>query len=442
MKVGHSLFLILAVILKSHGLPAQEAPASVRAEIGVSSSEPAGMEDLNLVGAEVHMPPFTDTVLGANSDFRRELYNKGLLLRSNSTFSYMQNTLAPPVPSSQQVYIGQHEFGRIMANPMLTYDLRALHLRSAQLFMAAGLNWVSWDPAGPNTITMNDLYLYKAFANRNVEIKLGYVCNDFEFIGLQVGGALSTGSQGVYAILPYEVGLSRYPLQAPSVNLNLKGPKHLYFRTAAQRSLDPGGGAATIGRNSSGLRFMPKGDKLVNIFEIGYNQNATADSKQTWLRAGYIRNSTPYPNSRTGIPSSGNLCAYVLVDHEFLQKDDAYPNHGIYGGVSAIGTSTDLNAYTRYYELRIYDEAPFKSRPFDTASLVASHSTFNRYMLAALLAKGQSVWRNSSTLTGSYNFHVSRGAYLSAGLIYQAGPAISPRVANALTFSIVTNFFF
>lgn len=32
-------------------------------------------------------------------------------------------------------------------------------------------------------------------------------------------------------------------------------------------------------------------------------------------------------------------------------------------GASAMGTEMDLNAYTRYYELRIYDQGPFRSRP-------------------------------------------------------------------------------
>jgi porin len=289
---------------------------------------------------------------------------------------------------------------------------------------------------------MNDVYLYKAFANGHVETKLGYISNDFEFIGLQVGGTLSTGSQGVYAILPYEVGLSRYPLEAPSFDLNLIGPKHLYLKTAVQRALDPGGGSATIARNSTGLRFIPKGDKLVNVFEVGYNQSATAGSGQTWLRAGYIHNTTPYPNSRTGALTPGNFCAYILADRQFLQSDPERPGHGIYGGISAIGTSTDLNAYTRYYEFRIYDEGPFKSRSGDTASFVASYSTYNPYMLANLKVQNESFWRNSSTLTGSYNIHVSRGAYLSAGLIYHAGPDITPRVSNALIFSAIMNYFF
>ncbi len=442
MRTRFFVIILGTVFLQQGYLAAQDTGTPTPTDSNAASTEPAGMENLNLVGAEVHMPPFTDTVLGADSEFRREFYSKGLLLRSNSTFSYMQNTLDSPVAASQQVYMGDREFGRAMANPIVTYDMRAFHLRSAQLFVAAGFNWVSWVPAGPNTATMNDMYLYKAFANGHVETKLGYISNDFEFIGLQVGGTLSTGSQGVYAILPYEVGLSRYPLEAPSFDLNLIGPKHLYFKTALQRSLDPGGGSATIARNSAGLRFIPKGDKLVNVFEVGYNKSSAADSGQTWVRLGYIHNTTPFPNSRTGALTPGNFCAYILADRQLLQSDHEQSGHGIYGGVSAIGTSTDLNAYTRYYEFRIYDEGPFKSRSGDTASFVASYSTYSPYILANLKVQDQSFWRNSSTLTGSYNFHVSRGAYLSAGLIYHAGPAITPRVPNALIFSAIMNYFF
>jgi porin len=406
------------------------------------SSEHPGIENLNLLGAVTHMPPFSDTVLGADSVSRRELYSKGFAVRSNATLSYMQNTLDSPVAADQQVYQGQRGFGKLMLNPILTYDMRDFHLRNAQLYLASGLNWVSWNAAGPSSITLSSMYLYKAFANGHIEAKAGYVSNDFEFIGLQVGGSLSTGSQGVYAVLPYEVGLSRFPLTAPSFNLNLIGPKHLYFKTAAQRSLDAGGGAATIGRNAAGFRFMPKGDKLLNVYEVGFNKRATAGSGQTWMRAGYIHNTTKYPNSRTGVPTSGNMCAYILADRQLYQSDAGQPNHGIYAGVSAIGTSTSLNAYTRYYELRVYDQGPFKSRPGDTASLVASYSTYNPYLLASLQAQGKSFWRNGSTVTGSYNIHFARGTYLSTGLSYRAGPAITPRVANALIFSTIMNIFF
>ena len=429
--------LIIIAIFVGQICHAQATADSVNAR----STEP-GIEKLNLLGADIHMPPFTDTVLGTDSGFRRALYNRGVVLRSNSSVSYSQNTLNAPVPADQQTYQGERPFVRLMANPMVTYDMRNLHLKNSQLFIAAGLNWVSWNTAGPSSMTMSALYLYKAFAHERVEIKTGYISNDFEFVGLQVGGALSTGSQGVYAVLPYEVGLSRFPLAAPSLNFKLNGPRHTYFKTAIQRSLDPSGGSGTINRNATGFRFAPKGDKLLNVYEIGYNQRAAAASGQTWVRTGYIHNTTPYPNSRTGIPTSGNFCAFFLADHEFYQSDRDHPGHGIYAGVSAMGTALDLNPYTRYYELRLYQEAPFRSRPDDTASLVVSYSTYNPWLIKNLTDAGKTTWRNASTITGSYNLHLSRGVYMSTGLSYHAGPTITPRVANGLIFSTIVNMFF
>jgi porin len=329
-----------------------------------------------------------------------------------------------------------------MTNPRLTYDMRAFHLHGAQLQISATFGWVSWNPAGPSAVSIDTLYLFKSFAEGRVETKFGYMVNDFEFLGLHIGGALTTGGQGVYAILPYEVGLNHYPVPSPSFNLKLNGPKQLYFKGAVQRSIDPSGGPATIARNATGLRFLVKGDKMVNVYEVGYNHPPLPTSHESWVRAGYIHNTTPFPNSRTGISTPGNFCAYILADHQFLQSNRAGPNQGIYAGASAIGDSTDLNAYTRYYEFRLYDEGPFPSRPGDTLSMVASHSDFSRYTIAGFAAQNESFWRNSSSLTGSYTIRISRGNYLGAGLSYVTGPAITPRLPNALTFTIVHNFFF
>jgi len=416
--------------------------AQISEHASIANSTEPGIENLNLLGADIHMPPFTDSVLGADSDFRREFYSKGVVLRNNSTLMYSQDFLNSPVPANEQVYQGERPFFRLMANPILTYDMRDIHLHSAQLYFAAGLTWVSWNNAGPSSMAMSDLYLYKSFAEGKIETKAGYIANDFEFVGLQVGGSLSTGSQGVYAVLPYEVGLSHFPLTAPSFNLKLNGPRQTYFKASFQRSLDPSGGPATINRNSTGFRFMPKGDKLVNVYEAGYLHSATKDSRQTWVRAGYIHNTTPFPNSRTGVPTPGNFCAFILADHEFYQSDLEHPARGIYAGASAMGTAMDLNAYTRYYEFRLYDEGPFRSRPDDTASLVASYSTYSPWLLKNLVAQGKTVWRNASTVTGSYNMHIARGTFVSAGLSYHAGPDITPRVANGLIFSAIVNFFF
>ena len=217
------------------------------------------------------MPPFTDTVLGVDSPYRRALYSQGFVLRADTMVSYSQNTLNPPVPAAQQAYVGERPFWVLMASPMLTYDMRAFHLHGAQLNIGALLGWVTWGPAGPSAANFSNLYFFKSFAEGRVEAKFGYIDNEFEFLGLQVGGALTTGALGVYAILPFEVGLGHSPVPSPSFNLKLNGPKQLYFKGAVQRSIDPGGGPATIARNATALRFLVKGDKMVNGYEVGYN---------------------------------------------------------------------------------------------------------------------------------------------------------------------------
>jgi hypothetical protein len=52
------------------------------------------------------------------------------------------------------------------------------------------------------------------------------------------------------------------------------------------------------------------------------------------------------------------------------------------------------------------------------------------------------VWRAGTTLTGSYSLRASAGNYLSVGLTYLYGPAITPRVPNALTFLVNWSVFF
>lgn len=75
-----------------------------------------------------------------------------------------------------------------------------------------------------------------------IEIKAGYLSNNTEFIGLQVGGASATAAQGVYAVLPYQVGMSYFPLASPAFNIRVAGPRFTYWKSGVQRSLDEGVG--------------------------------------------------------------------------------------------------------------------------------------------------------------------------------------------------------
>jgi len=420
-----------------HTQSSTDAPTSATA-----AASDISIEDLNWRGGDAAMPPFSDSNVDVNSRFRRALLSKGMALRLISQEQYAQNTLRAPVPADSQVYVGEHPFEGAMLHSIFTADLRQLGLRHAQLNLSGVWNWVSWEPAGPKAFNLWSLYLYKEFGKDRVEIKAGYNSNELEYVGMQVGGSTASGVQGVYAVLPYEVGMAFFPMPAPQFNLKLNGPAHTYLKTGAQRSFDPNGGPANEARNHTGLRFAPKGDKLLLLEEAGYRRASSATGREAWFRAGYLRNSTLYMNQATGKKEPGNHAAFVLMDYQLTKPDPLKPWHGLYLGGSAMTAASKFNAYDRYFEARLYKMAPFNRRPGDVASLLSTYTGHSKYFTDALVAKGSTVWRNSASVTGSYNIHLAPGNYLSLGLSYIHGPAITPRVDDTLTFTASYSVFF
>jgi porin len=408
------------------------------------SPKPAerSIEGLNYLGGDAAMPPFSDSIIDVDSRFRRALFRKGLAFRVITGPQYTQNLLDAPVPADEQVYVGQRAFESMFVQPILSADLRQLHLKQAQLYMGGVWNWVSWNPAGPKTIQLWALYFYKAFGEDRVEIKAGYIANNMNFVGLFVGGSTATGAQGVYAVLPYEAGMSYFPLTAPSFNVRIRGPENTYIKTAAQRSIDPNGGPTEVARNHTGFRFIPHGDKLVLINEAGYLLAASSDAHEMWFRAGYIYNSTHYRNEETGQSEAGNSCTYALIDYQLLKSSREHPKHGLYAGGSFMTVPETKNPYARYYELRLYKKAPVQSRPDDVLSGVASRTGYSNIFTDNLVSQGKTVWRAGTTVTGSYSLRASPGNYVSLGLSYVAGPAITPRVPNALNIIANWSLFF
>jgi porin len=402
----------------------------------------SSIEALNYLGGDAAMPPFSDSVVGVDSEFREAMLRRGMALRVITQGQYAQNMLDAPVGAESQVYVGQRAFAGAMVQPILTADLRQLHLRNAQLYLGGVWNWVSWDPAGPKAFQLWDLYLYKAFGEDRVEMKAGYVSMNLDFIGLFVGGSIATGAQGVYAVLPYEAGMSYFPLTSPGATLRVRAPNHTYFKAAAQRSIDPQGGPTEVARNHTGFRFIPHGDKLLLINEGGYLREAGRNTHERWLRGGYMYNTTAYSNVATGKSESGNYCGYVLMDYQLRRSNHEHPNQGLYIGGSWMTAPESLNPYARYYEARLYKEAPFQSRPADVLSVVASRTGYSSQFTDKLVADGKTVWRGGTTLTGSYSMRVVRGNYLNLGLSYVYGPAISPRVPSALKFLATWTTFF
>lgn len=400
------------------------------------------LEDLNLKGGTADNPPFTDTLLGADTALRTAMFRHGLLFRMGANGAYIQNTLAAPVAEGAETYTGERPFGSFSFNPVLTWDMRQLGLWKTQLNINGQIQKASWAPAQPTATTLSTLYIYHEFGEDRVELKFGYLTTDFQFIGLQVGGQVASGAQGVYAVLPYEVGLSYGPLGAPSVTLKVRGPRGLYAKGAAQRSAEPGSEDAALKRDAFGLRFLPKGDKLVLVGEAGLKRAAAEGRPQQWLRAGYMANNTLYTSLRTGEKKSGNYCAYALADRQLWQQDAAHADRGIYAGASAMVVPADLDTYRLYYEARVYSPAPIASRPGDFASVVASYTAYSQDKLRMLAAEGKPFWRASSSVTGSYTLRLARGTYAGLGLSYVNGPSVTPKTPSALTFTAQTSLFF
>lgn len=57
--------------------------------------------------------------------------------------------------------------------------------------------------------------------------------------------------------------------------------------------------------------------------------------------------------------------------------------------------------YSRYYEARLYQKAPFRSRPDDVGSFVASYRDHSPYVTDGLEAQGKTFWPSSTSFTGS-----------------------------------------
>jgi len=378
-----------------------------------SQASSRSIEDLNWLGGDAAMPPFSESVVNVDSEYRRTLLSKGMALRLISQEQYAQNLLQAPVPADQQAYVGNHPFEGAMLHSIFTADLRQLGLNHAQLNLSGVWNWVSWEPAGPKAFNLWSLYLYKEFGKDRVEIKAGYNSNELEYVGMQVGGSTASGVQGVYAVLPYEVGMAYFPMSAPQFNLKLNGPAHTYLKTGVQRSFDPKGGPANEARNHSGLRFDPKGDKLLVLDEIGYRRAPSATEHESWFRAGYMRNSTLYPDQANGKQEPGNHAAFALMDYQLTKPDPLKPWQGLYLGGSAMTAASKFNPYDRYFEARLYKMAPFRKRPGDVASILSTYTGHSKYFTNPVVASGKTVWRNSGSVTGSYNIHLAPGNYLN-----------------------------
>ena len=84
MKNTFFVILFGTALVCCQNLLAQDSPEAAPTGGHAPQFAPRSIEDLNLIGADIQMPPFSDTVLGADSPYRRALYSEGFVLRNNT----------------------------------------------------------------------------------------------------------------------------------------------------------------------------------------------------------------------------------------------------------------------------------------------------------------------------------------------------------------------
>ena len=399
------------------------------------------IEQLNSLGFDSTMPVFTDTITGTNP-LRQKMLCHNYTYRGASFPNFALDVRQPPTTDAGQVYDGQLPTWAVGGAVSLVADLKDLRLRGYQLTLTLIMGRANWVWAEPNNVKMLEVVLYKTFLKGRLAFRTGYEHTESEFLGMQVGGSAASGSQGVYAVLPYEVGMSYPPLSSPVFIMRVQPVGNFYLKGGVQRSISPQGELVDLQRDQAGFRFIPKGDKALLMSEAGYNRPAAPGKPEFWLRGGYLENTTPYPNLKTNTNTTGNYCGFFLADRQFTQHDQDHPDHGFYVGISGMTAPESMNAYSRYYELRMYQNAPFRRRPQDMISLVASYSTYSPYTVRQLLAQGKTAAVRTGTITGSYNLRLLRGTYVSTGISYNLRPAITPRSQGALLFLASASLFF
>ncbi len=402
-------------------------------------------------GWDIPLPPAIDTVDQGLFGVRNQLAADGISWFGFSDSTFEDNILRHGLPAGNaistisrdnQSYSGQLPTYTTADTLFIMCDLSRYGIPDGQIVAAGSLLETNWNPGDPDGIGVGQLSYYQTFFNKAVEFKIGYLTENLEFLGTEVGGSIGTGLFGVSAAIPFEVGQSLGGFATPAINIQFNLPDHIYSKIGIQRSTSPDGLPEERLENKTNVRFtVPNASALV-IDETGYKVNAAPGLLSTWIRGAALYNGSRYTELTStfgglapGIRHTANYGLFLLGDQQVLQTAPspftAY--QGLYVGASAMYAPPYFNAFTQYYEARIYGFGLIPGRPFDLASVVYNRNVFSGQAIDQLKSFRQRTHNNANTITGSYGFHVTHGVDLSLGLSYTDNP--SPLVYTSNTGS-------
>ena len=122
---------------------------------------------------------------------------------------------------------------------LLTYDLSRYGITDGQIVVGGIYNFDTWNPGGPNALSLATLSYYQTFLNKQIELKFGYLQNVFEFWGPFLAGNLSASIFGPSATIPVETGINAFAWTTPTINIKVNGPDGFYNKLGVQRASSP-----------------------------------------------------------------------------------------------------------------------------------------------------------------------------------------------------------
>jgi porin len=309
--------------------------------------------------------------------------------------------------------------------------------------------------AGYNIFRPTNAYLHQELFNGKLAYTIGWLNNDTFVYGGYIAGNLASGTLGVNAVIPYEVGMGYTPYIAPAVVLKYKFKNGLYAIADIQRSQDPNGTRAGQERDKLGFRLIPHGDGALYMPEIGYQKVAAPGVKEIWFRATGFYNASHYQDYSsvndvyTGVKGH-NGAGSVVFEQQITQPDKYLAYRGLYWTATTQGALPDYNVYEAYYQFALYSLGLFHSRPLDLMIFNVNRTQFSRTVLNTFqqlphssgAQMGVPAYDDSTSISGTYGYHICPGTSLNAIFSYTRHPTFAPKLDNPVTGILKLNFNF
>lgn len=402
----------------------------------------AKFDHLREKGIWLNIPGPADTIDQDKGGVRSALADLGIGYVGWTQNSLIDNRMPSASKSTifNQRYIGESPTFGTVNSMIVTYDLGRFGIPDGQITVGAEQQYWTWKPAGPDRVGINTIAYYQTFFDRTLELKMGYLRNHDEFLGMNPFGPTP--------VILSQAGMSTNSAPTPALNVKYNLDDRLYNKISIQRSVSPDGQLAHMSENPTGLNWRTANAGILLLDEFGYKAKATERSPETWLRAGIGFNDSRYPNlaDPSQPRANANSAYYLAVDRQFWQSDaQGSPARGIYGGFSVMYAPSDVNKVSRYLELRLYAKGLFSSRPGDQIAIAATNTAWSQSAVDAALAKGDLVHRDSTAIWGRYTARLAPGVYATLGLLYINSPTTitySRQTGHALNVLVSTSVFF